>query len=238
MNQDNTTQSLPSQEQPDYLGHRARMREKLLERGAESLSDAELLELILMTAIPRKDVKPLAKKLLRHFVTFQNIIHADIYELRQIKGIGDSVISLLKIIEGSCRALLRPETKKGTILKEWRQIIDYCRFHLSHEKTEHLYLVYLDIKMKIITIDDFQKGSQTRITIVPTEILRRALNLGAHSLIMVHNHPSGVARPSPEDLQRTAELNEFLMHAGISIYDHLIIANHSVYSLNRHSLIV
>ncbi len=222
---------------PDYIGHRARMRQKLLEKGSHSLSDIELLELILMTAIPRKDVKPLAKKLMRQFLNFSNVVHAEVCELKQIDGVGESVISLLKIIEGSCHVLLKPEMQKGTVLKEWHQVIDFCRFHLSYEKTEHLYLVYLDSRMRLITIDDFQKGTVSRISIVPRDILKRALNLGATSLVMVHNHPSGSPKPSREDLQQTAELNEYLTHAGVTIYDHLIIANQSVYSLNRKGLI-
>lgn len=222
---------------PDYYGHRARMRQKLLDKGSQSLSDIELLELILMTAIPRRDVKPLAKQLMRQFVTFSCIIHADIHELKQIKGIGDSVISLLKIIEGSCRTILKPAMQKDTVLKEWNQIIDYCRFNLSHEKQEHLYLIYLDVKMRLITIDDFQKGSESRIHIIPNEILKRALNLGATSLILIHNHPSGTAKPSREDLHQTSTLNEFLMHAGISIFDHLIVANQVVYSINQRRIV-
>ncbi len=225
------------QPEPDYIGHRARMRQKLLEKGPHALSNIELLELILMTAIPRKDVKPLAKRLMRQFLNFSNIVHADICELKQIEGVGESVIGLLKIIEGSCHVLLKPEMQKGTVLKEWHQVIDFCRFHLSYEKSEHLYLVYLDARMRLITIDDFQKGTESRISIVPRDILKRALNLGASSLVMVHNHPSGSAKPSREDLQQTAELNEYLTHAGVSIYDHLIIANQSVYSLNRKGII-
>ncbi len=228
----------PKPSVPDYIGHRARMRQKLFEKGSYALSDMELLELILMTAIPRKDVKPLAKRLMRQFVNFANIIHADVCELKQIEGVGESVISLLKIVEGSCRVLLKPEMQKGTVLKEWHQVIDFCRFQLSYEKTEHLYLVYLDERMRLITIDDFQKGTSSHITIVPRDILKRALNLGATSIVMVHNHPSGTPRPSREDLQQTAELNEYLTHAGVSIYDHLIIANQSVYSLNRKGIIV
>lgn len=222
---------------PDYYGHRARMRQKLLDKGSQSLSDMELLELILMTAIPRRDVKPLAKQLMRQFVTFSRIIHADCHELKQIKGIGESVISLLKIIEGSCRTVLKPAVHKETVLKEWDQIVDYCRFNLAHEKQEHLYLIYLDTKMRLITIDDFQKGSESRINIVPNEILKRALNLGANSLVMVHNHPSGAAKPSREDLHQTQELNDFLMHAGISVFDHLIVAEQVVYSINQRKIV-
>lgn len=227
-----------SEPAPDYIGHRARMRQKLLQKGVHSLSDAELLELILMTAIPRKDVKPLVKKLMREFVSFSQIIHAEPDRLRQIKGVGESVICLLKIIEGACDTLLRPAMKRETVLKEWNQIIDYCRFTLAHEKEEHLYLIYLDKQMRLITMDDFQKGSEDRVDIMPTSILKRALNLGASSLIMVHNHPSGSAKPSNEDLHRTAELNDFLMHAGISVFDHLIVAKQKIYSINQRKLVL
>ena len=223
--------------QPDYLGHRSRMRQKLLSKGASSLSEAELLEMILMTALPRRDVKPLAKELLRQFISFSGVIHADTYALSQIKGVKESVISLLKLIEGSCQVLLKPNTNKGTVLSEWSQIVDYCRFNLSHEQCEHLYLIYLDSKMKLITIDDFQKGSANRLPFFPQEILKRALNVNAKAVIMVHNHPSGEAKPSVEDLSQTDDVRDFLEHGGISLYDHLIIGNQNVYSIMHKGLI-
>lgn len=221
---------------PDYLGHRSRMRQKLLEKGAQSLSEIELLELILMTALPRRDVKPLAKQLMRQFLNIQGIIHADVTQLSEINGVKESVISLLKLIEGTCSVLLKPDMKKGTVLSDWHKIIDYCRLHLSHEKCEHLYLIYLDKRMKIITIDDFQKGSQSHLPVYPQEILKRALNLNASKLIMVHNHPSGEASPSVADIQQTNDLIDFLENTGIAIYDHLIIGNNQVYSLNHRKI--
>lgn len=226
-----------TEKQPDYLGHRSRMRQKLLSKGASALTDAELLELILMTALPRRDVKPLVKELLRQFVSFSGVIHADTFALSQIKGVKESVISILKIIEGSCQVLLKPNTNQGTILSEWNQIIDYCRFNLSHEQCEHLYLIYLDSKMKLITIDDFQKGSSTRLPIFPQEILKRALNVNAKSIIMIHNHPSGEAKPSIEDLSQTEDVRDFLEHGGLYLYDHLIVANQQVYSVKHKGII-
>lgn len=225
------------EKQPDYLGHRARMRQKLLSKGAISLTDTELLELILMAALPRRDVKPLAKELLRQFVSFSGVIHADTFALSQIKGVKESVISMLKLIEGSCQVLLKPTINKGTVLSEWNQIVDYCRFNLSHEKCEHLYLIYLDSKMKLITIDDFQKGSATRLPIFPQEILKRALNVNAKSIIMVHNHPSGEAKPSAEDLSQTDDVRDFLEHGGLFLYDHLIVGNQQVYSVKHKGII-
>ena len=222
---------------PDYLGHRARMREKLLSKGVDSFSDAELLEMILMTALPRRDVKPLAKQLLRQFITLSGVIHADINVLQEIKGVKESVISLFKLIEGTCRILLKPDIKGKTVLAEWNQIIDYCRFNLSHKSQEYLYLIYLDKLMKLITVDDFQKGSHDKLPIFPQEILKCALNLNASSVIMVHNHPSGEARPSREDLVQTENVRAYLLNSGIQLYDHLIIADHKIYSFNNKSLI-
>ena len=229
--------SVADSSKPDYLGHRARMREKLLSKGAESFSDAELLEMILMTALPRRDVKPLAKQLLRQFITLSGVVHADVTVLQQIKGVKESVISLLKLIEGTCCVLLKPDTTNKTVLSEWNQIIDYCRFNLSHKNQEHLYLIYLDKSMKLITVDDFQKGSSDKLPIFPQEILKRALNLNASSVIMVHNHPSGEARPSREDLIQTENVRVYLLNSGIQLYDHLIIADHKIYSFNNKSLI-
>ncbi len=222
---------------PDYFGHRARMREKLLSKGADSLSDAELLEMILMTALPRRDVKPIAKQLLRQFMTLSGVIHADPYALEQIKGVKESVITLLKLIEGTCRVLLKPDNENKTVLSGWNQIIDYCRFNLSHQTQEHLYLIYLDKTMRIITVDDFQKGSDDKLPIFPKEILKRALNINAFSVIMVHNHPSGNAQPSSNDLIQTENVRSYLMHTGIQSYDHLIISNQKIYSFNNKSFI-
>ena len=222
---------------PDYLGHRARMREKLLAKGAESFSDAELLELILMTALPRRDVKPLAKQLLHQFITLSGVIHADSYALKQFKGVKESVISLLKLIEGTCRVILKPDNNAKTVLSEWNQIIDYCRFNLSHQTQEHLYLIYLDKTMRIITVDDFQKGSGDKLPIFPKEILKRALNMNAFSVIMVHNHPSGNASPSHDDLIQTENIRSYLSHTGIQLYDHLIISGQQIYSFNNKSFI-
>lgn len=222
---------------PDYLGHRSRMREKLLAKGADALSEAELLELILMTALPRRDVKPIAKQLLRQFVTLPNVIHADTYALSQVKGVKESVISLLKLIEGTCRVLLKPLPNNKSVLEEWNQIIDYCRFNLSFESQEHLYLIYLDRGMKIITMEDEHKGSSSRLPVYPQEILKRALNLNAAYVIMVHNHPSGLAQPSREDISQTEDVRQFLENGGIQLYDHLIIAANQFYSFRHNSLI-
>lgn len=234
---DNMLPASDTPPQPDYLGHRLRMRKKLLSKGADSLSDAELLELILMTALPRRDVKPLAKQLLRQFVTLPGVIHADTHVLQQIKGIKESVISLFKLIEGTCRVLLKPADGEKTVLTSWNQIIDYCRFNLSYAQEEHLYLIYLDKGMRLITVDDFQKGSVDKLPIFPQEILKRALNLNAFFLIMVHNHPSGEARPSHEDVLQTNNIRAFLANSGLHLYDHLIIANNKIYSFNNNALI-
>ena len=226
-----------NENQPDYLGHRSRMRQKLLTKGANALTELELLELILMTALPRRDVKPIAKALLKEFITFSGVIHADIFALSQIKGVKESVISLLKIIEGSCQVLVTPSLNDGTVLSEWNQILDYCRFNLSHEQCEHLYLIYLDAKMKLITIEDFQKGTSNRLPIFPKEILKRALNLNARALIMIHNHPSGDPTPSLEDLSQTDDVRYFLEHGGIVLYDHLIVGDKKIYSVNHKGLV-
>lgn len=217
---------------PDYYGHRQRMRQKLLEKGAQSLSEAELLEMLLMVALPRRDVKPLAKQLLREYVNLPNIIKAEPERLREMRGIKDSVIGLFKLIDGICIEMLKPHYKKSTVLNEWNRIIDYCRFNLMYKNEEHLYLVYLDAKMRLITTDDFQKGCRHRVPIYPQEILKRALNLNAHWIIMVHNHPNGEARPSQEDIHQTEDVRLFLENGGIQLYDHLIIGRDKVYSFN------
>lgn len=222
---------------PDYLGHRKRMREKLLEKGAYSLTEAEIMELILMAAIPRKDVKPLAKQLLRQFVNLRGVLTADVRQLQQVKGIKESTISLIKLIESACMQMVAPNVRKGTVLSEWSQILDFCRLHLSHIPEEHLFIIYLDDKRKIILYDDFQRGTKNRLQLFPIDIMKRALNLSASALILVHNHPSGEARPSKEDLHQTVDLAELLESVGIFIFDHLIIGDNRIYSINSKGII-
>lgn len=218
-------------------GHRARMRKKFFDRGWRVFSEVELLEMVLMLVIPRKDVKPLAKKLISHYKSLAALIHADPKELRRIKGVGETVIWQLKMMEASCSAILRPTIRKGTILKEWRQILDFCKFCISHERYECLFLIFLNRRMQLISIDNIQKGTSSRIPVIPMDILKRALNLDAISVLIIHNHPSGISSPSDEDLARTQEIVDILKPSGITVYDHLIIAKHSVYSFNKRGLV-
>lgn len=222
---------------PDYLGHRKRMYKKLLEKGAYSLTEAEIMELILMKAIPRKDVKPLAKQLLRQFISLRGVLTADVRQLQQIKGVKESTITLIKLIESACMQMVTPNMHKGTILSEWAQILDFCRLNLSHIPEEHLFVIYLDDKRKIIICDDFQRGTKNKVQIFPIDIMKRALNLSASALILVHNHPSGKAYPSKEDLYQTLKLEELLESVGICIFDHLIIGNNQIYSINSKGII-
>lgn len=231
--------SLPKvkEEQPDHLGHRKRMNEKLMDKGPKSLTEQEALEMILMRALPRRDTKPLSKQLLHQFVSLRNIVKADIRQLEQFKGIKESAISLLKLIDCVTYLMVTPSLRKGVILSEWSQILDFCRLNLSHIPEEHLYIIYLDDKKKIVMYDNFQRGTKTRLQFSPIEIMQRSLNLVATSIILVHNHPSGEARPSREDLHQTAELEEILAGVGITILDHLIIGDNQIYSINSKGII-
>lgn len=221
----------------DCDGHRQRMMQKLLEKGPQSMTEAELLEMLLMRALPRRDVKPLSKALLRHFTSLKSVIKADSCQLSAFPCVKESVISLFKLVDGVCLQMLAPSQRKGPILSEWPQVLDFCRLNLSHIMEEHLYIIFLDDKHRIILHEDFQRGTKTRIQIYPIEIMKRALNLSARSIILVHNHPSGEARPSREDLNQTADLEEFLNTVGITILDHLIIGDNKIYSINSKGII-
>ena len=209
---------------PHYHGHRERLRQKILEKGADALADYELLELLLMIAIPRQDVKPLAKKLLEHFGNFSNLIHAPVQEFLEIEGIKQTTVAVLKTVEASIQRTLKEEITETPIITSWDKLLDYCQCHLAHEKVEQFRILFLDTKHKLIKDELQQKGTINYTALYPREVLKRCLDLGATSIIMVHNHPSGDPAPSRADIEITQQIKEALTPIGILLHDHLVIA--------------
>ncbi|MDR2901713.1 MAG: DNA repair protein RadC [Lactobacillales bacterium] len=225
-------------EKPDYLGHRARLLDKLLKKGTDVFEDYEFLELILTRAIPRKDVKPLAKKLIARFDSLPGVLYADPAELTRIPGIKQSTVGLFKIIVGACQRLAHFDMKKGPILNRWDKLLDYCFLTLSAEEIEHFHILYLDKRLKLILDEEHQKGTVDYTSLYPREVLKRALNLNASSIVLVHNHPSGNPEPSKEDIRTTLFLKEALLTLDIHVHDHLIIGKaKKVFSFKEKSLI-
>lgn len=224
-------------EKPHYVGHRERLREKLLVRGENSLADYELLELILMMALPRIDVKPLAKTLLTRFKNFAGVLNASPEELMTVKGIKESTAATIKVIPAACTRLTKVEILDTPVFNSWSKIQDYCFLKLAHKKNERFHILFLNIKLHLIADEEHQHGTVNHTPVYPREILSRALALNASSLILVHNHPSGDSKPSEGDIKITDELRKILKMSDISIYDHLIIGRQGIYSFRRHGLL-
>lgn len=211
-------------QQPHYLGHRQRLRDKLLNNGSEALADYELLELVLSIAIPRRDVKPLAKELINTFKTFGGVITANQSDLKQIKDVGDTVIATLKIIEASQIKTLKDKIENTSIISSWTELIDYCKLNIGNKDTEEFHILYLNTKCHLIKDETHSTGTINTSSVYPREILKEVLKIGATSIIIVHNHPTGDTTPSKADIQITNKIKETLKTIDVSLHDHLIVA--------------
>ena len=211
-------------EKPHYIGHRQRLKEKLLLHGANSLADYELLELVLSIAIPRRDVKPLAKELINKFKTFGGVITAPTDSLQEIKGIGNTVIATLKIIEASQIKTLKDKIETTSIISSWSELIDYCKLNIGNKDTEEFHILYLNTKCHLIKDETHSTGTINTSSVYPREILKEVLKIGATSIILVHNHPTGDTTPSRPDIQITQKIKEILQTIDVSLHDHIIVA--------------
>lgn len=206
-----------------YLGHRARMRERFLKSDGKGFMDYELLELALFTAIPRQDVKPIAKDLLKKFGSYAGVITASTKDLENIKGLGEAAIVALKTIQISAERLLQDQVMNTCVLSNWQQVLDYCQAAMAHHKTEQFRILFLDNKNKLIADEIQQTGTVDHTPLYPREVVKRALDLSAAAIILVHNHPSGDATPSRADIEMTNLVGEAAQVMGIKLHDHVII---------------
>jgi DNA repair protein RadC len=207
---------------PHYHGHRARLRERVLKAGIESLPDYELLELMLFYAIERIDTKPLAKRLIERFGTLGDIFAAEPEQLKEFE-IDQRTLVLFRAMRESGRRLAERKVKDMPVLTNWQQLIDYCHAALAHEKTEQFRILFLDRKNVLIGDEVQQRGTIDHTPVYPREVVKRALALNAAALILVHNHPSGDPKPSREDIEMTKEIQKAASALGIAIHDHLVI---------------
>lgn len=216
-------EAAPAEDEAHYLGHRQRLRARFAEAGAESLADYELLELILFRAIPRRDVKPLAKALIKRFGSFSEVIAARPERLREIAGLGESAIGDLKVIEAAATRLGRERIRNRQIMASFKDVIDYCRSAMAYADREQFRILFLDKRNALIADEVQGVGTVDHTPVYPREIVRRALELGASGLVLAHNHPSGDTTPSPADIRMTEEIASISAMMGIVVHDHLII---------------
>ena len=218
-------------------GHRRRLRERFLKDDGAAFHDYELLELLLFGAMPRVDTKAIAKALLKRFGGFGGVVSAAPRELREVPGVGDAAIVALKSARAVALRLARAEAMEQPVLASWDRVLAYCRGGaLAHEKTERFHLLFLDRKHQLIADEVHQTGTVDHTPVYPREVVKRALDLGASALILVHNHPSGDPTPSRADIDLTRELVASAGSLGISIHDHLIIGRSGHVSMRGQGL--
>jgi DNA repair protein RadC len=222
---------------PHYLGHRERLRERFLDAGPDAVTDYELLELVLFRAIPRRDVKPLAKALIANFGSFGEVVSAPRQRLREIDGLGEAAIAEIKIVQAAASRLARGEAKKRTVLSSWSAVLDYCRTTMAFADKEQFRIIFLDKRNQVIADELQQTGTVDHTPVYPREVVKRALELSATAIILVHNHPSGDPTPSRADIQMTQSIVEIAKPLGISVHDHIIVGKEGHASLKGLKLI-
>lgn len=219
-----TAVALPPGRTPSYMAdHRKRLRTRFMDGGAGAMPDYELLELVLFRAIPRQDVKPLAHLLMAEFGDFNRVVSAPIERLRKVKGVGDAVIIELKVIEAAAQRLARAKILNKKVISSWDALIDYCHTTMAHRETEQFRVLFLDRKNVLIADEEQGKGTVDHVPVYPREVAKRALELNASALILVHNHPSGDPTPSQSDIDMTDQMGMACSALGLTLHDHLIV---------------
>ena len=231
-----TTSPEPA-EPPDYIGHRKRLRERFRDAGPGALSDYELLELALFPALPRRDTKPLAKALLRVFGSFAEVIHAPEARLREVDGIGDASITQLKLMAAAATRIAKGELQQRKALSSWSDVLDYCRTSMAFADKEQFRILFLDKRNQLISDEVQQTGTVDHTPVYPREVIKRALELSATAIILVHNHPSGDPTPSQADIQMTKAIVDIAQPLGIAVHDHIIVGKYGHASLKGMKLI-
>jgi DNA repair protein RadC len=208
---------------PDYRGHRQRLRERFLTGGADALPDYELLELLLFLAIPQRDTKPLAKALIARFGSFADVIAAHPERLTEVDGVKDVTVAALKTVEAAALRLAKARVIGRPALSSWEALLDYCTAAMARAPTEEFRILFLDRKNMLIADEVHQRGTVDHTPVYPREVVKRALELGASAVILVHNHPSGDPTPSRSDIAMTREIAAAAKALKIDVHDHLII---------------
>ncbi len=214
--------------------HRSRLRKRFMEGGADAMPDYELLELVLFRAIPRQDVKPLAHRLIHEFGGFNEVVSAPPMLLSKVKGVGQAVIHELKIIEAAAHRLARAKVMNKEVISSWDQLVSYCKTAMAYRDIEQFRILFLDRKNQLVADEIQQRGTVNHVPVYPREVAKRALEINASAVILVHNHPSGDPSPSKADIDMTQQVEIALQAIGVTLHDHIIIGKENVASF--HSL--
>lgn len=209
--------------QPLYSGHRQRLRDRFRQAGADALPDYELLEMVLFRALPRRDTKALAKQLLARFGSFADVINAPDARLKEISGVGDAVITELRLIRAAALRLMKGEIATTPLLTSWNQVLDYLRVAQGFEQREQFRILFLDKKNRLIADEVQGQGTVDHTPVYIREVVKRALELSATAIILVHNHPSGDPTPSRADIDMTRMIMEAGKPLGVIVHDHVIV---------------
>jgi len=208
---------------PHFHGHRERLKARFRQTGADTLQDYELLELLLFQSLPRRDTKPLAKALLDRFGSFSEVLAAPEQRLKEVDGIGDAVAHQLKVVLAVAQRFARDPIRRTEVLDSWAAVVDYCRAAMAFAPIEQFRILFLDRKNHLIADEVQQSGTVDHTPVYPREVVKRALELSATALIMVHNHPSGDPTPSRADIDMTKSVVEIAKPLGIAVHDHIIV---------------
>lgn len=218
-------------------GHRERLRQRLLKGGAEALADYEVLEYLLFAAMRQGDTKGIAKALIKQFGSLAGVLNADPAALQRVKGVGETSAAALKSVAVAARRMARSEIVQKPILSSWQSLIDYLAIDMAHLTVERVRVLYLDTKNRLIDDHHVGDGSIDEAAIHPREVIRRAMDVGATALILVHNHPSGSSEPSRADIQITKRIAEAGRLLGVTVHDHVVIGREGHTSLRAKGLI-
>lgn len=218
-------------------GHRARMRARLLTAGPDAVADHELLEMMLFLALPRRDTKPIARALLTRFGSFAGAISAPVPDLRHVEGLGDAGAAALKLVQAAAHRLVRAELRDRPVLGDWQRLMDYLGAVLSRERTEQFRILFLDNKNRLLADEAQSRGTVNHTPVYPREVVKRALELHATAIILVHNHPSGDPTPSRDDIAMTAEVSRAAAVLSVVLHDHVIVGNGRWFSFRREGLL-
>ena len=218
-------------------GHRTRMRARLLTAGPEAVADHELLEMVLFLALPRRDTKPIARALLARFGSFAGAVSASVPDLRQIEGLGDAGAAALKTIQAAALRLVRADVQSKPVLNDWPRLMEYLGAVLSRERTEQFRVLFLDNRNRLLADEAQSRGTVNHTPVYPREVVKRALELHASAMILVHNHPSGDPAPSQDDVDMTKAISQAAQVLGVLLHDHVIIGNDRWFSFRKEGLL-
>ena len=224
-------------EKPHYHGHRERLRQRLLAGGSDALPDYELLEMVLLGAHPRHDMKPLAKVLMAKFGSFNDVVAAAPERLKEVKGVGDAVVATLKVVHAAASRFARGEIRRRPALSSWSAVLDYCRTAQAFAEVEQFRILFLDRRNQLIADEVQQSGTVDHTPVYPRQVIKRALELSATAVVLVHNHPSGDPTPSRADIQMTQAIVDIAKPLGIAVHDHIIVGKDGHASLKGLKLI-